>query len=100
MLKNAYLLAKIGADTAENEHKICRNFADRPPPGGEDGDAALRTGLLLKAALGWLRVRAPTECAASRGRVPGGSGRVFFQNPAQKRCCSFAKSVVSRIYFD
>ena len=38
----------------------------RAEGGGEDGDAALRTGLLLKAALGWLRVRAPTECAASR----------------------------------
>ena len=27
MLKNAYLLAKIGADTAENERNFAENFA-------------------------------------------------------------------------
>ena len=27
MLQNAYLLAKIGADTAENEPTFCRTFA-------------------------------------------------------------------------
>ena len=32
MLKNAYLLAKIGADTAENE----RNFAEIWPKNGND----------------------------------------------------------------
>ena len=32
MLQNAYFLAKIGADTAENE----RNFADRPSCRGLD----------------------------------------------------------------
>ena len=45
MLQNAYLLAKIGADTAENERnfaEICQKFATtlrvrRPPPRGPEG---------------------------------------------------------------
>ena len=39
MLRNAYLLAKIGADTAENERnvaEICQTLATTPP----DADAA------------------------------------------------------------
>ena len=30
MLQNAYLLAKIGADAAENEPNVAEFFADRP----------------------------------------------------------------------
>ena len=57
MLQNAYLLAKIGADTAENE----RHFAEKLPkignyptgpgglraPGGRGPRPLLRAGLLL-----------------------------------------------------
>ena len=31
MLQNAYLLAKIGADTAENEQNFAQNFAQNLP---------------------------------------------------------------------
>ena len=44
MLKNAYLLAKIGADTAENERHFAENLPKIPPAcheaRGEAGAAA------------------------------------------------------------
>ena len=40
MLKNAYLLGNIGADTAENELKFCWNFADRPLQAAPEACAA------------------------------------------------------------
>ena len=51
MLKNAYLLAKIGADTAENE----RNFAENLPkignyPTGPHVSAATRAARTSRAA--------------------------------------------------
>ena len=45
MLQNAYFLAKIGADTAENEQRFadilpkCRRVADRCRRAGPAGDA-------------------------------------------------------------
>ena len=52
MLSNAYFLAKIGADTAENEQHsaeilpIGRCVADRPTAGSLDETAANRPGWL------------------------------------------------------
>ena len=49
MLQNAYLLAKIGADTAENERNFAKNWppAGRRPARGPPADArALRAALL------------------------------------------------------
>ena len=43
MVRNAYLLVKIGLDTAENERKFCRNFAKNWPDPVPRG-AARRTG--------------------------------------------------------
>ena len=47
MLQNAYFLAKIGADTAENERnfaeilpKICRKLATTPPSCGDADEGA------------------------------------------------------------
>ena len=48
MLQNAYFLAKIGADTAENEQHFAeilptgRRVADRCPPKGAPGRPALK----------------------------------------------------------
>ena len=41
MLQNAYLLAKIGADTADNE----RNFAERSGPDTRPGAGAVGAGI-------------------------------------------------------
>ena len=51
MLKNAYLLAKIGADTAENE----RNFAEYLPRIGNGGRCRglAANGHLAGLARGW-----------------------------------------------
>ena len=53
MLQNAYLLAKIGADTAENE----QHFAEILPT---DAAAAIRRCLLESCALLW------TQCSQAQ----------------------------------
>ena len=80
MLQNAYLLAKIGADTAENE----RNFADNLPkirnyPTGllPSGPPAVPSGV-LKDAFVALRVpsSAPRRAARSRATSVGKIGKI------------------------
>ena len=72
MLKNAYLLAKIGADTAENEQHFaeilpigrrvtdrCRRLLREAPVGGAPRDHALEQR--------HLSILAPREVRADRG---------------------------------
>ena len=55
MLQNAYFLAKIGADTAENERNFAKilpkigNYPTRPRPGPALGAARPRAGLEVAA---------------------------------------------------
>ena len=58
MLQNAYFLAKIGADTAENE----QHFAENLPTDGADADAG-EEGLDVVP-------RHPDALADCEGRVP------------------------------
>ena len=65
MLQNAYFLAKIGADTAENEHHLAENlpkFGNYPtvpsivaPPGARRRGPAAAGGARRLAALRGLR---------------------------------------------
>ena len=61
MLKNAYLLAKIGADTAENEQHfaeilpIGRRGADRCPGRRHDGRSAKFRKIFARFRLYWHR---------------------------------------------
>ena len=64
MLENAYLLAKIGADTAENE----RNFAEKLPKKGN-----YPTGPDLRRAP--RRQRSPLRRAADPALAPRASRR-------------------------
>ena len=68
MLQNAYFLAKIGADTAENE----QHFAEILPKTGNypTGPAGARCGGdVLRRATGRLGRTAPTHFCASQMRV-------------------------------
>ena len=73
MLQNAYLLAKIGADTAENERNFAQNLpktsgaAGRRP--GRRGRAALRSD--AAAPGGFLR---PVGPAANRSGAAAAKG--------------------------
>ena len=70
MLQNAYLLAKIGADTAENEQHFAKNLRktdNYPTGGGGDGPKQtylrpLETHGVLPAASSafWSKVRVPS----------------------------------------
>ena len=75
MLQNAYLLAKIGADTAENE----RNFAEILPKIGNYPTGRLRRGRLR---------RRPHDRAA-----PLRERRVLPLRPVQKYVLTFEPSV-------
>ena len=77
MLKNAYFLAKIGADTVENERNFAKSLPQKnwhlPYPSartrrtGASGERGARPGELQRVARG-LRVRGPA------GRVRGRRG--------------------------
>ena len=82
MLQNAYFLAKIGADTAENERDFAEilpkigNYRAAPPPRRPSGGclrgmwAALLAAPL--AAAGWLpEVKRTVHAVRSLGRVRG-----------------------------
>ena len=75
MLKNAYLLAKIGADTAENE----RNFAEILPIGRRVADLAGRLLLICREEAIFPARRA---VPVTRGSQPSGgpqlAGRASF----------------------
>ena len=85
MLQNAYLLAKIGADTAENE----LNLAEILPIGRRVARGAARR----RGGDGALRVGAPARHGEPPARAPrarGGArraGRVLPAGPAAGRIC-------------
>ena len=65
MLKSAYLVAKIGADTAENERSFAENL---PKIGNYPTGAVLRAGLEATASsAGWRTAPAPLFAAATGG---------------------------------
>ena len=57
MLQNAYLLAKIGADTAENERSFARFCRSRGPDAPRDRPRPLRPSAAGRAGLRW-----PSTC--------------------------------------
>ena len=74
MLQNAYLLAKIGADTAENE----RNFAENLPigcrvaapyPGGGSGGPMALQGRPRRAPRGLVDEPGPLSCLAGEWTI-------------------------------
>ena len=83
MLKNAYLVVKIGADTAENEHMladILTKFQTTGPkrgrvgPCARDGDRAARSPPRRPSDLQPGRLRAPR-------RGQGEAGHYVYSNP-------------------
>ena len=97
MLKNAYFLAKIGADTAENEQHfaeilpIGRPVADRPGPARHLRLArGLRSftlqGCAQPCSVNERRPRASRRCRAGPGR--SATGRPIGKISA--KCCSFS----------
>ena len=67
MLQNAYLLAKIGADTAENE----QHFAEILPKTGRDSLSAAPRGPLDAPAA----AAAPLSARGRQVRAQGGAAR-------------------------
>ena len=74
MLKNAYLLAKVGADTAENEQHFAENLLKI---GNYRGPAAPRAGPAPRSPGRSARAWAP------RGRAPGKSNQNWFRGQIQ-----------------
>ena len=73
MLQNAYFLAKIGGDTAENE----QHFAEFLPKTGNDGERADR--VVPPVAVGLGRVGWPAR-KAQRAKRYGVANLCFFLN--------------------
>ena len=90
MLQNAYLLAKIGADTAENERKfaeilpkIC-NFPSGPaPPTLVDGAAARRA----RGRPALPHLESGSRFFALRGRGPRRVSRALVAGPPVGEIC-------------
>ena len=95
MLQNAYLVAKIGADTAENERKFAKNLATTlplrsdPTPAAEvRGHAPGPPGRRPLPRLGRGALRGPPPRGRRRGarlrRAGGDAGRVRGRGPIDK----------------
>ena len=90
MLQNAYFLAKIGADTAENEQHFAEilpktgNYPTSPPPGAASaaGHAAPAAPELAPAG------RAPRPRVATRA-APGDDRSVIIRLPAAVKIMKF-----------
>ena len=89
MLQNAYFLAKIGADTAENEQHfaeilpIGRRVADRNGPGARDEGRA-------GGALAYQALIAELRCQAELGTRHTGSATRRPIGKISAKCCSFS----------
>ena len=77
MLQNAYFLAKIGADTAENEQHFAEILpkTGNYPRGAERPWQRLRGAELRKARAREISTESPAEFEKSSKRLAGGTAR-------------------------